>query len=117
AIAHDYALAAEANDPLLHDWLGDPAQPARVVELADPNANPYQSGEILFTPLRQAQTATLQLLLMPTQVAARFRSPHQWLEEGMERLLQCVSVDTRSGRKAALAFLDEYREPLMKAEE
>jgi hypothetical protein len=35
----------------------------------------------------------------------------------MERFLQCVSVDTRSGRKAALAFLDEYREPLVRAEE
>ena len=117
SIARDYALAAEANDPLLHDWLGDPAQPARVIELADPNANPYQSGAILFTPLRQSQTSTLQLLLLPTQVAARFQSPHQWLQEGMERLLQCVSVDSRSGRKAALAFLDEYREPLVKAEE
>lgn len=117
SIARDYALAAEANDPLLHDWLGDPGQPARVIELADPNANPYQSGAILFTPLRQAPTATLQLLLMPTQVAARFHSPHPWIEEGMERFLQCVSVDSRSGRKAALTFLDEYREPLVRAEE
>lgn len=117
SIARDYAVAAEANDPLLHDWLGDPGQPARVIELADPNANPYQSGSLLFTPLRQSQTATLQLLLLPTQVAARFHSPHLWLQEGMERLLQCVLVDTRSGRKAALDFLDEYREPLVKAEE
>lgn len=117
SVARDYAVAAEANDPLLHDWLGDPGQPARVIELADPNANPYQSGSILFTPLRQSQTATLQLLLLPTQVAARFHSPHLWLQEGVERLLQCVLVDTRSGRKAALDFLDEYREPLVKAEE
>ena len=117
SIARDYALAAEANDPLLRDWLGEPGQPARVIELADPNANPYQSGAILFTPLRQAQTAILQLLLMPTQVAARFHSPHPWIEEGMERFLQCVSVDSRSGRKSALALLDEYREPLVRAEE
>ncbi len=94
SIARDYALAAEANDPLLHDWLGDPGQPARVIELTDPNANPYQSGAILFTPLRQAPTATLQLLLLPTQVAARFHSPHPWIQEGMERFLQCVSVDS-----------------------
>ena len=24
SVARDYAFAAEANDPLLHDWLGDP---------------------------------------------------------------------------------------------
>ncbi len=116
-LARDYALAAEANDPLLKDWLGEPGQPARIVELTDPNANPYQSGGILFTPLREAPTPTLQLLLMPTQVAARFHSPHAWIEEGMERLLQTVLIDRRSGRKAALDFLDEYREPLAKAEE
>ncbi len=117
SIARDYALAAEANDPLLHEWFGEPHQPARIVELSDPNANPYQSGPILFTPLRAAQTTTLQLLLMPPQVLARFQSPHRWIQDGMERFLQCVLVETRSGRKAALALLDEYREPLVKAEE
>ena len=117
SLARDYAAAAEASDTLLHDWLSEPAQPARVIELTDPNANPWQSGAILFTPLREAQTATLQLLLLPTQVAARFHSPHPWIQEGLERFLQTVSVDQRSGRKTALAFLDEYREPLVKAEE
>ncbi len=116
-LARDYALAAEANDPLLKDWLGDPGQPARIVELTDPNANPYQSGAILFTPLREAPTPSLQVLLMPTQVAARFHSPHAWIEEGMERFLQTVLIDHRSGRKAALDFLDEYREPLVRAEQ
>ncbi len=115
-LARDYALAAEANDPLLHDWLGEPGQPARIVQLSDSNANPYQSGAILFTPLREAPTPTLQLLLMPTQVAARFHSPHAWIQEGMERFMQTVLVDYRSGRKAALDFLDEYREPLVQAE-
>jgi len=116
-LARDYALAAEASDPALHDWLGEPGQPARIIQLTDPNANPYQSGSVLFTPLRQAPTATLQLLLMPTQVAARLHSPHLWIQEGMERFLQTVLVENRSGRKAALEFLDEYREPLVKAEE
>ncbi len=116
-LARDYALAAEASDPLLHDWLGEPGQPARVVELTDSDANPYQSGAILFTPLRPAPTPTLQLLLLPTQVAARFHSPHPWIQEGTERFLQAVLVDHRSGRRAALDFLDEYREPLVRAEE
>ena len=44
SLARDYVLAAEANDPLLHDWLPDPPQPARVIELADANANPWQNG-------------------------------------------------------------------------
>src|SRR5271157_3369618 len=55
SLARDYALAAEANDPLLHEWLPEPAQAVRVIELTDPNANPWQSGAVLFTPLREAQ--------------------------------------------------------------
>ena len=117
SLARDYVLAAEANDPLLHDWLGEPTQPARVLELTDPNANPWQNGPVLFTPLREAQTASLQLLLLPAQVAARFHSPHAWIQDGLERLLQTLAVERRSGRHAALEFLDQYREPLVQAEQ
>ncbi len=93
------------------------AQPPRVIELTDPNANPWQNGAVLFTPLREAQTATLQLLLLPAQVAARFHSPHAWIQDGLERFLQVMSVENRSGRRVALEFLDQYREPLAQAEE
>jgi hypothetical protein len=117
SLARDYALAAEANDPLLHDWLGEPTQPARVIELTDPNANPWQNGPVLFTPLRDAPTATLQLLLLPAQVAARFHSPHAWIQDGLERFLQTLAVERRSGRHAALEFLGQYREPLVQAEQ
>jgi hypothetical protein len=117
SLARDYALAAEANDPLLHEWLGESVQPARVIELTDPNANPWQNGPALFTPLREAPTANLQLLLLPAQVAARFHSPHPWIEDGLERFLQTVAVESRSGRHAALQFLDQYRGPLTQAEE
>ena len=117
SLARDYALAAEANDPLLKDWLGEPRQPARVVELGDAKALPYQSGAMLFTPLRPWPNDTLQLLLMSSQVAARFQAAHSWIEEGLQRFLQCVLVESRSGRKAALEYLDDSREPLVKAED
>jgi hypothetical protein len=117
SLARDYALAAEANDPLLHDWLGEPTEPARIIELTNPNANPWHNGPVLFTPLREAPTATLQGLLLPTQVAARFHSSHAWIQDGLERFLQAVAVERRSGRRAALEFLDQYREPLVQAEE
>ncbi len=117
SFARDYAAAAQTNDALLQDWLNPPSQPALVIELTDANANPYQSGTVLFTPLRQSQPFTLELLLMPVQVAARFHSPRRWIEDGLQRFLQAVSVERRSGRKSALQFLDEYLDPLVKAEE
>ena len=117
SLARDYAAAAESNDPVLNEWLSAPSLPPSVIELTDPNANPYQSGSVLFAPLRQAQEPTLALLLMPAQVAARFTSPRSWIESGLQRFLQAVSVEKRSGRKAALQFLKEYLLPLVKAEE
>ena len=71
----------------------------------------------MFTPLRQSQQPTLELLLIPVQVAARFPSHRRWIEDGLQRFLQAVSIERRSGRKGALQFLDEYLAPLVTAEE
>jgi len=117
SLARDYAAAAEANESVLHEWLNPAVQVPTVIELTDPNTSPYQNGAVLFTPLRQSETATLSLLLLPVQVAARFPSPHRWIEDGLQRFLQVVSVERRSRRKGALQFLDEYLAPLVKAEE
>ncbi len=117
SFARDYAAAAEANEALLHEWLNAPAQVPVVIELTDGNASPYQNGDVLFTPLRQSQSATLELLLLPVQVAVRFPTPRRWIEDGLQRFLQALTVERRSGRKAALDFLDEFVPPLVKAEE
>jgi hypothetical protein len=117
SLARDYALAAEGSDSLLHDWLPPASTPVRIIELTDPDASAWQDDAVLFTPLRQAPSARMQLLLLPAQVATRFHSSRPWIQEGMERFLQVMSVETRSGRQAALEYLDEYRGPLAKAEE
>ena len=117
SLARDYAVAAEASDSVLKDWLGDPPAAARVIELTEAKALPYQSGAVLFAPLRPWPTDILQQLLLSTQVTVRFHSSHAWIEEGLQRFMQCMLVEDRSGRKAALDFLDELREPLVRAEE
>lgn len=117
SFARDYAAAAEANDPLLNEWLNSSSVKAVIIELTDPNANPFQSDSVLFTPLRQSDQATLGLLLMPVQVAARFPSSRGWIENGLQRFMQALSVERRTGRKGALQFLNEYLPPLLKAEE
>ena len=55
-------------------------------------------------------------MLLPAQVAARFHSPRAWIQNGLERFLQVKSVENRTGRRAALEYLDQYREPLAQAE-
>jgi hypothetical protein len=67
--------------------------------------------------LRQSAPANLSLLLMPVQVAARFPSSRRWIEDGLQRFLQAVSIERRSGRADALKFLNEYLKPLVGAEQ
>jgi len=88
-----------------------------VIELANPDANPSQDGALLFAPLRMSDSATLNMLLISPQTAARFPSPRSWIEDGMQRFMQALSVERRSDRKAALLFLNEYLPPLVATEE
>ncbi len=117
SIAKDFAVAAEANDAVLNDWLKPSSNPPVVVELTDPSANPYQDGPLLFTPLRQSDAATVGLLLMQPQVAARFSSPRRWIADGLQRFLQALYVERGNGRKGALTFLNQYLPPLVAAED
>jgi hypothetical protein len=117
SIAKDFAVAAEANEAVLNDWLKPPSNPPVVIELTDPNANPYQDGPLLFTPLRQSDAATVGLLLMQPQVAARFSSPRPWITSGLQRFLQALYVEQGNGRKGSLTFLNQYLPPLVAAED
>ena len=117
-IAKDYAAAAEANNALLDTWLPQISnRPARLIELTEPDANPYQEGGTLFVPLRSALQQNLQLLLLPTQVAARFATPRRWIQDGLGLWMQAILIRERGGRDAALKFLDQYEKPLAQAEE
>lgn len=116
SLARDYALAAEANEPLLNEWLPASVDKARIVDLFDSNASPFQQGPTLLTALRSATTPNLQLLLLSTQVAARFQSSHPWIPGGLGRFLQSVSVEQRSGRRAALELIAQSAAPLAQAE-
>jgi hypothetical protein len=116
SVARDYAASAELNTPVLNDWLRPGGDPATVIELTDPNANPFQSGSILFTPMRESDQATLSMLQMPAQVAARFSTARPWMNDGIQRFLQAVSVERRAGRKSALQFLNEYLPVIVKTE-
>jgi hypothetical protein len=117
SLARDYAATAEANDSVLDVWLGPPTTPVVAIELEDANANPYQDGSLLFTPLRQTDPATLSLLLIPAQVAARFASARRWIEDGLQRFVQAVAVERRVGRKGALQFLNEYLPAMLSTSE
>jgi hypothetical protein len=117
-IAKDYAAAAEASGPLLDEWLPVPSnRPIRIIELTERDASPYQDGSTLFVPLLSATQQNLQLLILPTQAAARFLTPRPWMQKGLGLFMQAMLERTPGGKEAALKFLDQYQGALAKAEE
>jgi hypothetical protein len=117
-IAKDYATAVEASEPLLDEWLPVISnRPIHIIELTDPNANPYQDGSTLFVPLVSATQQNLQLLTLPTQTAARFATPRPWMQKGLGLFMQAMLERSHGGRGGAIKFLDQYEAPLAKAEE
>lgn len=117
-LAKDYASAAEASASLLDAWLPQAENgPIHLIELSDPDASPYQDGATLFAPFISATEPNLQLLFLPTQVAARFNTPRAWMQKGLGLFMQAIFNREHGGRDAALKFLDQYEAPLAKAEQ
>lgn len=115
-IAQDYVLAAEKHLPFITDWFGPPRERVRIIELADTNAVPFDSGAVLFTPLRSENAKSLEVIVAHQLAHACIRSPRPWIGEGLAHFAQALVREQQDGRKAALVYLSNYRPALVEAE-
>jgi hypothetical protein len=117
--ADDYVLAVEQVVPLVSKWFGDhrekPEQKATVIELPDPNAAPFESGNMLLMPLTVDET-TLLLSALRQLAHLYFPSPRAWISEGLAGFAQASYFQEEKGRDAALAYLQSHRDALLQAE-
>ena len=117
--AEDYAAAAEEVSPLLSKWFGDHREPStvkpQVVELSDPKAASFESGNMLLMPLNGSDT---KLLLSAAQqlTHAFFPSPHAWIHDGLASYAEVRLVEEKEGRPAAIAYLQAHRSALVELE-
>lgn len=117
--ADDYVLALNQVGPSVSVWLGGHMAPnnskATVVDLPDPNAGPFQSGNMLLMPLAGDETT---LLLMAVQQLAQldFPSPRAWINKGLARYMQVRYIEQEKGRESALQYLRTHRDPLIEME-
>lgn len=117
--ADDYALAIEQVSPLVGKWFGDHREKsdnkAEVVELPDPNAAPFESGNMLLIPLTADET-TLLLSAVRQSAHLYFPSPREWIREGLASYAQTNYLEEEKGRAAALIYLQSHRSALIEAE-
>jgi hypothetical protein len=114
--AENYALAATLITPLVAEWFGVPHQKAETVELADPEAAPFESGAMLLTALSNTNSIAYELTAVHQLTHAALFSPRPWIDEGLAHFAQALEQEQQSGRQAALDFMGRHRPAIVNAE-
>jgi hypothetical protein len=114
--AENYALAAAFAAPLVTEWFGAPGHKAETVELADPEAAPFDAGRMLLTPLNTTNSTLYQLAAVHQLTHAAFFSARPWIYEGLAHFSQALEREQQSGRPAALEFMGQYRTAIVNSE-
>ncbi len=114
--AENYSLAAQLAAPLVTEWFGSFKGKAKVVELADPEAAPYESGSMLLAPLKSTDSRLYGLTAVHQLTHAAFPSPRPWIYEGLAHFAQALYREQQNGRQAALDFMALHRAALADAE-
>ncbi len=108
--------AAQQGAPIIADWFGPPRERAKVAELPDPDAAPFESGVLLLTPLKNKDSSSAGLTAAHQLAHASFLSFHPWIEEGLAHFAQALYIEQQKGRQAALDYMGLHRSALTKIE-
>ena len=116
AAAANFAEAAEQSAALVADWFGPPRDRAKVADLPDSNASPFESGALLLTPLSSGDSKLAGLAAAHQLTHASFLSFRPWIEEGLAHFAQALYLEQQKGRQAALDYMGAHRSQLDEAE-
>src|SRR5207245_11543286 len=103
------ARAADLALPFVKDWFGQPREKVQLLELADRDAAPFESGSIVLTPLGKSDSALARLTAVHQLTHAAFYSPRPWIYEGVARFMPAAYKEQENGRQAALDFMGLHR--------
>ncbi|MGH9513186.1 MAG: hypothetical protein ACRD2U_13725 [Terriglobales bacterium] len=107
--AENYALAFDLAAPFVTGWFGTPRNKAKVIELADSQASPYESGSVLFAPLTGNDSTKYGLVAVHQLTHAAFPSTRLWIYEGLAHFAQAAYIENNAGRQKALDFMVTHR--------
>jgi hypothetical protein len=109
AAAASYADIAEKVAPFVAGWFGAPRSKARTVDLADPDAAPFESGGLLLTPLANTDPQLAGLAAAHQLTHAAFYSSRPWINEGLAHFAQALYLEHQSGHQSALDYMRQHR--------
>jgi hypothetical protein len=116
SFARDLAASVERTEAGVTEWLGPQREKLQVIELADENAAPFETGSFLFTPIRRTDPRILDISSAHQLAHTHFSSPRPWISEGLAHLMQIIVLERQAGRRAAISSLSRYYPQLSQAE-
>jgi len=108
--AEAYAAAVAKVTPLVTQWFGAARQEVEVVELSDPDASPFDSGNMLLTPLSQSDTSRYQLQAVQQLIHNTVESPRTWIRDGLAQFLQLEFLEKTGNRGTVIEYLQNHRD-------
>lgn len=107
-------IAAAANvSPLLERWLGsNPRNQLIVLDLPDPDDDPWESGALLAIPVRDGPPDSIDSVLSHAMTHAWMKSTPFWLDEGTANFMGTLWDDHEHHRDRALSTLEAGRPAL-----
>jgi hypothetical protein len=113
----DWAASAAAVTPFLRGWLGGkPRSPLTILDLPDPEDEPFATGALLAASIRQATPELLDGTLVHALAQAWLMSPRAWISDGAATFMGTLWIERENGRQKALEALESGRSALALAE-
>jgi hypothetical protein len=114
--ATNFADAAEKVAPFISDWFGPLREKAKTADLPVPDAAPFESGDLLLTPLANLDPKLGGLAAAHQLTHSDFLSFRPWIEEGLAHFAQALCLEHEKGRQAALDYMGLHRSAFSEAE-
>jgi hypothetical protein len=104
---------AGSVSPMIERWLGAEARTQLILlDLPDPEDNPWESGPLLVVPLRPGASEEIESVLAHALTHAWMAPRPYWLNEGAANFMGAVWRDHKQQGDKALATLESGRQAL-----
>jgi hypothetical protein len=114
--AENYALSSSLALPLVSEWFGAPKQEMQVVELNDPGAISFESGNMMLTSLAATDSRTYAAMAVHQLAHSTIAPPRPWISEGLAHFAEALQYERNDGHQAAVDLLATHATEVAEAE-
>jgi len=114
--AAKYSNALEPAMKFVAGWFGQPTAPVAIVDFADANSAPFESGTLLMASMAAEDSKLAGINLVHELVHSALPSSRPWVYEGLSHFAEAMYRQEQGGRQAALDFLGLRRAAFLDAE-